>query len=116
MKRDTHNCKTPASQDPFNDAQFTTISVARAVAAPPPQRAIPIRTPTTAERPRPRQASAESLLPSLPQASPDEAPASTAPPEMGRGKRNGPHTAKYQEAKQQGDIAESQEAHKARRG
>jgi hypothetical protein len=35
---------------------------------------------------------------------------------MGRGKRKKPHTAKYQESKQQGDIAESQEVHKARQG
>ena len=108
---------TPASQDPLNDTQFTTISVipTRPVTPPPPQRAIPIRTPTTAERPRPRRVSTESLS-SPPQASPDKAPTSTAPPEMGRGKRKRPHTAKYQEAKQQGDIAESQEAHKARQG
>jgi len=118
-----------ASQDPF-DSQFTTISVAparseqlldRASERPrtPPQisQTLPIRTPTTTERPRRRKTPSPepSPEPSPLPTSAYELPTSTAPPKLGREKRKRVHTARYQEAKETGQIAESQEAHKADR-
>ena len=77
-----------------------------------PARPIPA-TPTTPERPRPRRTPTLEASP-LP-ASTYQAPSSTAPPALGRGKRKKPHTRKYAESRAQGEIAESQEAHKAER-
>lgn len=110
----------PEIEDPFNDTQLTTISVApapiREPTTPPPQRrTLPIRTPPTVERPRPR-APSESLTPSPLRPAISEPPASTAPPVLGRGKRRRAHTSKYEQARAQGDIDESQEVHKAERG
>ena len=72
----------------------------------PPSQSLPIRTPNTRERPRPR-----------PKASPEaanELPTSTAPPALGREKRKRVHTVRYQQARQQGLIHESQEANRAK--
>jgi hypothetical protein len=134
---------TTRSQDPFN-SQLSTIIVA---SLPPPRTGkntpdqddsgssgepepstpphakstLPIRTPTTTERPRRRQISlsSESPEPSEPEfpvGTEYEQPASTAPPKLGAGKRKRVHTKRYNEARAMGDIAESQEAHKAARG
>jgi hypothetical protein len=83
----------------------------------PDSRSRVYRSPITVERPRRRSSpeSPESPLPSPPMASRDEALTSTTPPEMGRGKGKKPHTARYTKSKELGDIAESQEAHKAGR-
>src|SRR5882757_9824233 len=95
-----------ASQDPF-DSQFTTISVAparseqlldRASERPrtPPQisQTLPIRTPTTTERPRRRKTPSPepSPEPSPLPTSAYELPTSTAPPKLGREKRKRVHT------------------------
>lgn len=100
-----------ATQD-LLDSQRSTITIApRRQRSPksispttPPRQSqnLPIRTPTTVERPRPRQTS-----PSLsPMASPSamEPPASTAPPNLGRGKRKMAPTRKYAQAKATGEI------------
>ena len=114
-----------ASQNPF-DSQLSTITVAprrqqspessASETAPttPPQTytTIAIRTPTTAERPRLRRTPSPEASP-LP-ASAYELPTSTAPPKLGREKRKRPHTKKYQESRAMGEIAESQEVHKAK--
>jgi hypothetical protein len=106
------------------DSQMSTITIA---ARPPIERpstptpssqsslisSLPIRTPATPERPRPRRTPTPEDSPL--QASAFEAPAFTAPPKLGREKRKRPHTRKYQESRAQGDILESQEAHKAER-
>ncbi len=76
---------------------------------PPPITQLPIRTPTTAERPRWRRTPSPELSPEPIY----ELPVSTAPPKLGREKRKRVHTARYQEARNQGLIDESQEAHKA---
>ncbi|KIX00570.1 uncharacterized protein Z518_09635 [Rhinocladiella mackenziei CBS 650.93] len=96
-------------------ASITVTETARPT-TPPPQitplsRRLPIRTP---DRPRPRRSP-------TPEASPTvndeifDLPASTAPPALGggRGKRRRNHTARYKEAKEQGLIQDSQEAHRA---
>lgn len=106
------------------DSQMSTISV-----APRPQErpstptsssqssltlALPIRaSPATPERPRPRRTPTPEASP-LP-ASTRDPPSSTAPPILGREKRKRGHTRRYQESRAQGDIPESQEAHKAER-
>jgi hypothetical protein len=70
---------------------------------PPSSAQLPIRTPTTAERPRPRRSPS-------PEASPAYMPPpSTAPAQLGRGKRQRQKTSKYAEAQQRGEIQESQE-------
>ncbi|KIX06425.1 uncharacterized protein Z518_04401 [Rhinocladiella mackenziei CBS 650.93] len=97
-------------------ASITVTETARPTTPPPPQvtplsRRLPIRTP---DRPRPRRSP-------TPEASPTvndeifDLPASTAPPALGggRGKRRRNHTARYKEAKEQGLIQDSQEAHRA---
>jgi hypothetical protein len=107
-----------ASQDPF-DSQLSTITVAPrrqiterpSTPPPPPPLALPIRTPTTAERPRPRRTPSPDASPL--QASAYELPTSTAPPRLGREKRRRVHTKRYEESKAAGEIAESQEVHKA---
>ncbi|KIX06112.1 uncharacterized protein Z518_04086 [Rhinocladiella mackenziei CBS 650.93] len=85
---------TPVLKTPSPSPQVTPLS----------QR-LPIRTP---ERPRPRRSPS-------PEPSPIEIPASTAPPALagGRGKRMRTHTVRYNEAKEQGFIRDSQEAHRA---
>jgi hypothetical protein len=78
-------------------------------ATPPHQTRMPIRTPTTAERPRERRPpSPDSPSPPL---SPSTLPVSTAPPRLGlgRGKRQRRKTARYEAAQAQGFIQESQE-------
>ena len=72
---------------------------------------LPIRSPATPGRPRPRRTPTPEGSP-LP-VSTFELPASTAPPKLGGEKRKRPHTRKYQESRAAGIIAESQEAHKA---
>src|ERR1700742_1839820 len=107
-----------ASQDPF-DSQLLTITVAprrpqiteRPSTPPPPPLTLPIRTPTTAERPRPRRTPSPDTPPLPPSAY--ELPTSTAPPRLGREKRKRLHTRRYEESKAMGEIAESQEVHKA---
>ena len=95
----------------------STITSPPVTTTPPPPPAtpigftslLPIRTPTTRERPRPRKSPS-------PEASPAavyEFPTSTAPAELGREKRKRVHTDRYREARRQGLIQESQEAHKA---
>ena len=75
-------------------------------ATPPRQSTLPIWTPTTAERPRPRRSPSPESSPS-----PTGLPTSTAPAriELGRGKRARHKTAKYAEGQAQGGIHESQE-------
>ena len=106
-----------ASQDPF-DSQLSTITVAArrptTPTTPPLAQSLPIRTPTTAERPRNRRTPSPDTSPL--QASEYELPTSTAPPRLGREKRKRVHTRRYEESKTAGEIAESQEVHKAERG
>ena len=68
---------------------------------------LPIRTPPTRERPRPRPESLEASP-----ASAYEPPASTAPAELGRIKRKRVHTERYKESRDSGLIPESQEVHR----
>ena len=123
------------------DTQMSTITVVQAptrpqtppiavssqslLSSPLPIRSSPIQSiqtaPATPERPRPRRTPTPEASPipmSPPPASAYEAPSSTTPAELGRGKRKKPHTTKYQEARKTGEIKESQEIYKAegRRG
>ena len=68
--------------------------------------ALPTRTPEAITRARPRRSPS-------PEASPiQQPPASTAPPQLGRGKRPRAKTAKQKEAQAQGLVHESQERHR----
>jgi hypothetical protein len=97
-------------QEQDNDSQRSTITVAARPSTPPPlpgaTARLPIRTPTTAERPRPRRIFSSS--PEQPSPSAYEPPASTAPPNMGREKRRRAHTEKFMTAREQGYLPESQ--------
>ena len=89
--------------------------LARPSTPPPPSYTLPIRTPTTAERPRPRRTPSSDASPLHPSAY--ELPTSTAPPRLGGEKRRRVHTRRYKESVATGEITESQEVHKAdRRG
>ena len=84
----------------------TSVTAVRPSTPEKPAIALPIRTPTTAERSRPRRT--PSPEPPSPSVSEFEPPASTAPSRIGTDKRKRTQTKKYQEAKATGLLPESQ--------